>query len=448
MRTTVRLVVPAPALLGFALLSASASCVLAQTPDSSQAAQDSALRVFLDCPGFVPGCDFDFLRTEITFVNYVRNREDAQLHILITTQETGGGGRENTLSFIGLKQFAAKADTLHYFSGATDTRDDDRKGLARTIKLGLMRFVATTPLARDIAITYTAAPASALAARDPWNFWVFRTRFNANVNGQKSSLFAYLNGSLSANRTTEAWKINLGLNYGYNESDFDVPVFDSTGAQVGTQTVTNIQRNYGFQGLVVRSGGPHWSAGGRASLSHSTFTNQQRALRLAPTIEYDIFPYQASTRKLLTLQYAVGVTQFVYLDSTIFDRTEESLVDQSLTASANVTQPWGSISASLEAAAYLRDFNKNHVTLFGSIDVRVVKGLSVNLFGDASLLHDQLYLSKRNLSTEDVLLQRRQLATNYRYFAFVGLSYQFGSAVNNIVNPRFGGSGGSVFFSF
>ena len=29
------------------------------------AVQDSTLRVFFDCPGYSPGCDFDFLRTEI-----------------------------------------------------------------------------------------------------------------------------------------------------------------------------------------------------------------------------------------------------------------------------------------------------------------------------------------------------------------------------------------------
>ncbi|MBA2671194.1 MAG: hypothetical protein H0U67_12545, partial [Gemmatimonadetes bacterium] len=56
-----------------------------QTPES--ATQD-ALRIFLDCNG--PGCDFDFFRTEITFVDYVRDRADADVHVLVTTQGTGG----------------------------------------------------------------------------------------------------------------------------------------------------------------------------------------------------------------------------------------------------------------------------------------------------------------------------------------------------------------------
>jgi hypothetical protein len=45
----------------------------------------------------------------------------------------------------------------------------------------------------------------------------------------------------------------------------------------------------------------------------------------------------------------------------------------------------------------------------------------------------------------------RALATGYRYFANVGLSYTFGSIYNTVVNPRFqsfGSQGGGFFFSF
>src|SRR5258705_6267984 len=54
------------------------------------------LRVFLDC-NF---CDFDFMRTEISFVDYVRDRQDAQIHILVTDQATGGGGVLVTAHFL------------------------------------------------------------------------------------------------------------------------------------------------------------------------------------------------------------------------------------------------------------------------------------------------------------------------------------------------------------
>ena len=72
-----------------------------QPAPKDSAPKDSApplirLRVFLDCHV----CDFDFMRTEINFVDYVRDRQDAQVHILVTNQPTGGGGTEYTLHFV------------------------------------------------------------------------------------------------------------------------------------------------------------------------------------------------------------------------------------------------------------------------------------------------------------------------------------------------------------
>lgn len=50
----------------------------------------AAPKVFLDGARI----DMDYIRTEITFVNYVRDRKEADVHVLITQQRTGGGGRE------------------------------------------------------------------------------------------------------------------------------------------------------------------------------------------------------------------------------------------------------------------------------------------------------------------------------------------------------------------
>jgi len=79
---------------------------------------------------------------------------------------------------------------------------------------------------------------------------------------------------------------------------------------------------------------------------------------------------------------------------------------------------------------------------FNSVDLRLFKGFSLFVFGQLSLLRDQLYLPKGDLSDEDRLLRLRQLETSYTYFVSFGLSYSFGSIFNNVVNPRFGGSSG------
>ena len=85
----------------------------------SQGAQELALRVFLDCDR---DCDFDYLRREITFVNYVRDRRDAEVHVLVTQRETGSGGREFTLDFIGLEEFEGDEHVLVFASSEPTPR--------------------------------------------------------------------------------------------------------------------------------------------------------------------------------------------------------------------------------------------------------------------------------------------------------------------------------------
>src|SRR5712664_2063991 len=281
-----------------------AACALAVTPleaqDSTRTVQDSAVRVFLDCPDTF--CDFDYYRTEITFVNWVRDRTFAQVHVLITTQSTGSG-QEYTLAFIGLERFAGTVDTLRWTSRAADTRDDIRRGLARTMRLGLVRFAARTPVAPLMEISYTAPTQAAAQVRDPWNYWVFRASLNGNLQGEKTFKFQNWFTSLSASRITDAWKHRLSLSQSYAQQNFTFTTFDSLGNPTGEQVVTSLSRSYDASLLVVRSVSPHWSAGGRASASSSTYFNEKLATSLAPAIEYDVYPYSQSTRRLLTLRY-------------------------------------------------------------------------------------------------------------------------------------------------
>ena len=85
--------------LSLVALLATAPCLAQDQPDSL--AVQEALTVFLDCDR----CDDDYIRREITFVNYVRDRTEARVHLLITTQRTGGG-REYMLNYIWREDFA------------------------------------------------------------------------------------------------------------------------------------------------------------------------------------------------------------------------------------------------------------------------------------------------------------------------------------------------------
>lgn len=387
------------------------------------------------------GCDLDFFRTEIPYIDYVRDRTDASLHVLVSTLQTGSGGTEHTVTFIGLKDFTGISDTLVYVASQTSTSDDRRKGLAQTLKLGLVRYLARTKAGERLAISYSQPAATAATAKaptkDPWDFWVFRMRASGNFNGESSQNFANLNGSVGADRVTKAWKINNSANVSYSESNFTLN---------DDEEFSSYSRQYGVSHLIVKSLGDHWSAGERASLTSSTYINTRRALRFAPAVEYNLFPYSQSTRKQLTFQYSLGVNTYLYRDTTIFEKISEVRPNQTLTASVSATQPWGSVAGSIEGSTFLDDFSKRHLVLFNSINARVFKGFSFNMFGSLSLLRDQLYLAKGGATEEEILLQRRQLSTSYSYFVGIGLTYTFGSIFNNIVNPRFEGASGSFFF--
>src|SRR6185295_10404677 len=104
---------------------------------------------------------------------------------------TGSGGTEYTLAFLGLQRYAGVGDTLRYSAIATATDDENRQGLTRIIKAGLIPFVARTTLAGRMQFSMAAAAAgesqaAAQTQHDPWNFWVFSTSFNGFANGDKN----------------------------------------------------------------------------------------------------------------------------------------------------------------------------------------------------------------------------------------------------------------------
>lgn len=401
----------------------------APAPQPAAPAQAGVLRIFLDCDH----CDETYIRSEITFVDYVRDRTVADVHILATRQATGGGGTEYTFKFIGLGRFAGSDQTLRHVAASTSTQDERRKGIAEVLKRGLVRFVAETPLASRLKITFEDAGTARQIdpADDAWNLWVFRTGLGGSINGEESSSGRSIRGEVSANRTTDAWKLSMRVNGSYRESRFDLP---------DGERFTSVSRNLNSRARVVKTLDGKWSAAMLGDASVSTFLNHDLQLRIAPGIEYDIFPYAENTRRLLTIQYTAGVSMFDYEEETIFGETKETLPDHRLAVALNVRQPWGSAESSVRFSQFLTKPDKYSVSAFGFANVRLFKGLSLDLFGEISRTRDQLYLQRGAATTEEILVQQRQLATGYQFFFNFGVSYSFGSIFNNVVNPRFGGN--------
>ena len=189
----------------------------------------------------------------------------------------------------------------------------------------------------------------------------------------------------------------------------------------------------------MRSLGPRWSAGFTGSARSSTYDNFKLSASLKPAIEYDVFPYAESSKRSLTVQYAMGPSWYEYHELTIFDKLKETRVKHSLSASLGLRQPWGTASASASFSQTITAPDQYRASVYGSVNVRVFKGFSVNGSIGYDRIRDQFYLEKAGATEEEILLRLRQLATGYSFRANVGFSYSFGSLSNATVNPRFGG---------
>jgi hypothetical protein len=424
------------------LVSALASPSFAQEvppPATTPAATlTELLRVFVDCQY---ECDTEYLRQDVQFVDYVRDRTVADLHILVTTQSTGGGGTSWTLKFIGLGRFDKQDRTLTFTTAQTATSDDRRKEFSRIFKLGVAGYAVDSPSGKQLDVQWTkpsgtATPAT--PAKDPWDYWVFRTNIGGNRDGEESANFSSYRGSLSANRTTANWKISLSASGNYSKSVFDL------GEDAGK--ITSTSESWSGNSLVVKSLGPRLSLGGRASISHSSFSNSDQVLTVAPGVEFNFFPYSESSRRSVTMLYTLGASRYNYKDVTIFDKLSETVPNHSLNTSVSLRQPWGSVGAGVNVSQHLNKPSRYRISTFGSADVRLFKGFSFNVYGGYDRIRDQISLRKGGATPEEVLLRRRQLATGHSYNLGFGISYSFGSIFNSVVNPRFGGGGHFIFF--
>lgn len=385
--------------------------------------KEAAPKVFLDC--FF--CDRDYIRENITYVNFVRDRVGADIHILVTEQSTGSGGREYTFTFIGLGEFEGTEHSLVQVSSPNDTRDDTRKAQVEVLERGIFPFLLNSPICEYININFRQR-LEPTAVKDPWKFWVFSINLDGRISGQSTRSSRSVDMNVSANKVTPEFKIRIGLS-----ADFDERTY-----QYGDEEIISKSDEKNFTSMVTKSLGEHWSIGGWVEGESSTYSNLDFLFTVAPAVEYSVFPYSQSTRKQFRILYRVGYNYADYAEETIFFKTHESLWTQSLTAVLEFRQPWGNVSTSIEGSHYFHDAAKNRLELQGFISVRLVKGLNLTLRGSYERIRDQLNLPLGEASLDEVLLARKELATAYEYSVSVGIRYTFGSVYSNVVNPRFG----------
>ncbi|WP_133120204.1 hypothetical protein [Rhodohalobacter barkolensis] len=384
--------------------------------------------VYLDCGS----CDISYIRSNITFVNYVRDQDDASIYLLINDLPTGGGGREYTLIFSEIGPEEGRMDTLRYVSSSTDSNDERRIGLNRYIKIGLMPYVTNTVAVRSMDIFYEAPETDVSdddeEIEDPWNSWVFDVNVRSNLNGQSSETnFGFYTG-LEAERTTHTWKIRARARGEIRRRTLDV----SSGT-------LNINRDWGN----------YWQMAGYSLSDHSTialFTSAQFnrtnniALHayVAPAFEYNFFPYNEFQERRFIVQYQLTPSYRRYYNTTVFGKDSELIMSHELSTRLRYDQRWGRIDIRVSGMNYFHDTAINRFEVNPSFNIRIMRGLSVSLSGRYRVINDQLSLEGA-IDPDDPtnIISGGQRPTSFDYSISFGLSYTFGSIYNNIVNPRF-----------
>ena len=386
------------------------------------------LQVFLDCSD----CFSDYLREETSFVSFVRDRNDADVHVIVTSTSTGSGGREYSMSLIGARAFAGRDATLKVVTGTGDPEDVRRRQLLSALRVGLLRYVVGDNVPANLVVDVELRDQQAAGTgprRDPWNAWVFSIEGSAQVSGEETQRQRQFSAEFSADRITPDWKITFGYELDHEREQFDLDEDEPVDVR---------RREHDFGALIVKALGEHWSLGARGEIRSSTFDNIELRIAAAPAIEYNLFPYSAYQRRQLRSQYALGLARQSYYEETLFGKFEETLPAHELSVTYDQRERWGSVEGRIEWFQYLNDTSKYRLEAFGDLSWRIRRGLSISVEGSASRVRDQISLRRRGATQEEILLRLRELQSGYEYDFSIGFTYSFGSIFSSIVNPRFG----------
>lgn len=394
----------------------------------AQPAVQGALRVYVDCQEFT--CDQDYFRNTLSYLDFVRNREDAHALILLVREQTGSGGRRYVIRTRGQQVFAGWLDE-HSVSLEPETSDHEvREALGHAIGRSLVRYLAATPLAPHVRVeVHQPTSSRARTNADAWNSWVFSVGASGYFSGDANYEYLSTQSFLSASRITDRWKTENWLT-----ANREISRVEYSAISARTQ-----RQEFNALSQTVYGRSPHWSGGMRLGLRHSDFNNVEVQGRVQPVVEYSLFPYTEATNRAIRMNYAMGWVGTAYQDTTLYGKTSEHLMEQVAEMIVSYRQPWGTVSSSLEARHFVQYPGEYRLRINGQARLNLVRGLSLNLYTSYITQKDQRELRRQGATEEDVLLQRRALQTNYELSVEVGLSYTFGAVSNSIVNPRLKG---------
>lgn len=368
-----------------------------------------------------------YLKDQIPVVDYVIDRKDADVHVLVAKEKTGSGGYLYSLFFYGQHQFDKMNDTMKVIVNLDDSDDMTRNKIVKGIKTGLFNYLKNSSVSNLMTIAFQNNK-GAVKEKDPWDFWVIKASFSGYFNGQSSYSSSSISSSISAGRTTDDLRLGFTLYNYYTQNKYNYDTYN----------YLSVSRSHEMYGSIVKSISDHWSIGTWGDANRDTYSNIDFAWALTGGVEYNFYPYSQSSQQQLRIAYKLGITHNKYFEETVYFRESEYLATQILSLSLDLTQPWGSINFTVSGRDYLQDLKKYYLNMYIDASLKLFKGLSLTSYFSYSKMNNQISLPRGGASVEDVLLSTRQLETEYRYYASIGLSYSIGSIFNSIVNPRFG----------
>lgn len=384
--------------------------------------------VYLDC-GY--DCDLDYLKTELSFVDFYIDPNSVNVQIIISSETTGNGGSQITFRFIGRDVFDGMSNSLTLMVPPNSTLDYKRKEYVKTIQKGLYPYVIQTSESKNVQINYTKEDASVILveSKDKWDSWVFRMGANGYMEGEEGYSNKNYGGELTVNRITKKSKFTSSFELSNYITEYDYDDY----------SFTSKRKTLDIDSTYVLSLNKKLSAGLKSNFIQSTYSNLDYGLTLSPVIEYNFYPYSESAEHRFSVLYGISATFNDYTDPTVYLKKNEVYPSQLLDIQYNNYQTWGSVELGVSGKQIIDfdDMKKYNVGLWGRVDVNIAKGLSLNMYYGLDFDRAQIELPGGGATYEETILRQRELESEYSYYTRFGISYTFGSMKNNVVNPRF-----------
>ena len=382
-------------------------------------AQVEKIKAYIDCR-----CDENYLKQQTSFLEYVRDQDLADIEIFVRDVWNPAGSRAFEIKIDGNNEYKELSSTTLAIGFANDTSSTLREKLLNKLKLALVPFLdkADYSLKLDIDSNFDKS----IIDDEKWKNWVFELSGSYNSDREESRKTNRYDIEFEIDKLTPDWRIGIEL----ERSESNRRYYSDDNVYTSNRKTTRIR------GRVVRSISDHFSTGVFFGASQNTYENLDFSSYLSPAIEYSYFPYEDVLSKEITLAYRVGFGKRNYIEKTIYGFEKQNLTSQTLSMNIRFRQKWGNISTSINATQYLNDGSKKRFSFRSDLDFRIFEGLALRLSGNINLIREQYNLAAASTSIEELLLQQRQIATDYETRFSIGLSYTFGSIYNSIINTR------------